>query len=87
MTTAQKISRRFNNDGRCFKDCDGYYLTEILEDTSVREDWRDGYRTGDTVRYTFMDDSVITVAGDAWDLGYPSCYCWQSCPNEDCENH
>jgi len=87
MTIAQAIARRFNNDGMNFKDKDGHYLTEVLEDTSIREDWRDGYRTGDVIRYTFMDQSVITVAGDGWDLGYGLCYCWRSCPNEDCPIH
>jgi hypothetical protein len=50
--------------------------------------WRDGVRTGDVYSLAFSDGSVITVAGDAWGLGFPGCFCWAGCPDPACtESH
>jgi hypothetical protein len=39
----------------------------------------------DKVRYR-VGDLWVTVAGDAWDYGYATCYCWQGAGHsDDCE--
>jgi hypothetical protein len=45
--------------------------------------WRDGVRTG-VYSLKFSDGSVITVAGDAWDFGFPRCFCWAGAPAHSC---
>ena len=82
-TTAEKISEKFSNDGQCFTNAAGEELDDVCE-AHTRPDYRDGYGT-DTYRYTFDDGSVITIAGDGWDLGYPGCYCWQGVGHDDCD--
>ncbi len=43
------------------------------------------------MRFTFADDSCLTVAGDAWDYGYPDCWCWAGLPpyesTDTCPHH
>lgn len=75
-TTAEKISDRFI-DGQVFTNAAGEELDDVCEAEGGRLEYRDGYRTGDVMRYAFNDESAILIAGDAWDLGYPGCYCWQ----------
>jgi len=58
-------------------------LSDECREAAIREDWRDGPRTGTVLRYTFADGSVITCAGDAWDFGYSECYCWQDSGHAD----
>ena len=94
-TTASKISDRFSNDGQVWKDADGVYLAHALNSAvGVPEGYReftgpDGSRKDrkndrdEVVRWTFADGSVITIAGDGWDFGYPGCYCWEGAGHTD----
>ena len=86
-STAEQISELLGNDGQQWATYEGESFQEVVARYQGKEEWRDGYRTGDVVRVTFPDNSVITVAGDAWDLGYPNCFCWQSCQDEHCPIH
>jgi hypothetical protein len=73
-TTAEGIAAQFHNDGQRFETENGITIEDVLAETAIDEDYRDGRGT-DTVRYTFRDDSVLTIAGDCWDLGYLGCFC------------
>lgn len=73
MTNAEKISAMHDDDG-------GRELV-IMGDGpwfGVTVEWRDGYRTGDTVAYRLRDGSSIIQSGDAWDLGCCAGFCWAS---------
>ena len=82
MTIAQQIAAALDNDGQQWRTRPTDYtepvtfneLIERLGGASVS--WRDGWQTGDVYSYEFSDGSVITVAGDAWDIGFSDCYCW-----------
>ncbi len=76
-TTAQKIAEQLHDDGQVWETDGGITFGRLVAEESSRADWRDGYRTGEVVRYTFLDGSVITEAGAAWDFGYLDCFCWQ----------
>jgi hypothetical protein len=75
-TIAQQIANSLDNDGQQFRTrptdgSEGVTFTDLVEQYGAYiEPWRD------KCRFTFDDRSIITVAGDAWDLGYPDCYCW-----------
>ena len=71
----------FDNDGQVFETVDGIELEEVCCEYT-RPDYRDGVGT-DVIRWTFADDSVITVAGDGWDYGYVDCYCWRGAGHSD----
>ena len=76
MTTAERISARYGDDGQCWVDGDNVTIDDACAaERGVTIDERPG--TSGTVRYTFSDGSVLTIAGDGWDLGFPGCYCWQ----------
>ena len=83
MTTAEKISALLHDDGQCWKTDDGRSFADLVDEYRASESWRDGHRTGDVVRYTFDDGSVLTEAGDGWDFGYPDCYCWEGVGHDD----
>lgn len=77
-TLAQQLADLLGNDGLRFRADDGRDFDEIvaaLGGSTV--EWRDGYWAGHVFRHVLRDGSVITVAGDAWDLGFAECYCWQ----------
>lgn len=82
MTTAQKLSALLHDDGQTWHTDDGRLLDDWCEEEGARRESLDGHGTS-VYRYTFKDDSVITVAGDAWDLGYLDCYCWQGAGHND----
>lgn len=85
-TTAEQIAARFHGDGQCWTDDNGKEFDAECSDACVRCEWRDGFKVGDTYRYEFVDGSVITVAGDGWDFGYPDCYCWRGAGHtEECQ--
>lgn len=88
MTSAQVISAFFNDDGQRWCTENGVRMHECIEHHGGVLTWRDGWRTGDTVRADFPDGSCITMAGDAWDIGFPGCFCWAGCGHdESCEAH
>jgi hypothetical protein len=72
MTMAEKISERFKDDGQVFVDKDGKSIDDVCAVACDRS-----LTIGDCTRYTFSDDSIITVCTEAWDFGYPECMCWQ----------
>ena len=75
-TTATRIADLLNHDGERVLDM------EALAEKRGAKSHRDG--AGRT-RYTFADDSAITGADGAWDLGYTYCWCWQGAGHtEDC---
>jgi hypothetical protein len=80
MTKAEKIAERYGNDGLSWYDADAIHLEEACHDYPHTCDQKDGI-----VRYTFNDGSVLTLAGGAWDFGYPNCFCWRGGGHcEDC---
>lgn len=94
MTTAEKIAARYDNDGQRWRDTDGIDLDDACRAVGAQTTWRGGYRIryisnprrhGDTYRYDFPDGSSITVAGAAWDIGYPDCFCWRDDGHSGCD--
>ena len=87
---AHQIAAALDNDGQQFRTRptdDGEPLTfrDLVEQHGGASiDWRDGWRTGDVRRHTFGDGSIITVAGDGWDFGFATCFCWAGCTTDDC---
>ena len=83
-TTATMIADLLHNDGQCWETDDERTFDELMaEHKATRE--TDGF---DECRYTFSDGSIITVCGDAWDFGFPTCWCWAGCQSEECgEDH
>jgi hypothetical protein len=75
-TTADAIAAALGNDGLCWATPSGVTLDQLIDQHNGALTWRDGWHTGDTVRADFRDGSSITMAGDAWDIGYPECFCW-----------
>lgn len=92
LTIAQKIAAALDNDGMQWRtrptdDSEPQTFEELIEaHGGASLEWRDGYRTGDTVRYSFSDGSMITVWGEAWDYGFADCFCWAGCPDDECDN-
>lgn len=58
-------------------------MDEACVEEGARQDWRDGWRTGDVVALRFKDGSCITIMGDAWDIGFPECHCWRDAGHFD----
>ena len=85
-TTAQRISDALGNDGQCWTTAGGITFDTLVHSHRHLCEWRDGWHTGDVYRLTFLDGSIITVAGDAWDLGFSDCFCWEGAQNEDCKS-
>ena len=85
MTTAEKITARYDNDGQQWLDIYDIDLDDVCKAAGAEVEWRDGYRTGDTYRYDFPDGSCITVSGAAWDIGYPDCFCWRDDGHSGCD--
>jgi hypothetical protein len=90
LTIAQRISTALNGDGQQWRTRptdggDSLTIDDLIAQyggASVA--WRDGVRTGDVYSLAFSDGSVITVAGDAWDFGFPGCFCWAGAPAPSC---
>jgi len=83
MTIAQQIAAALDNDGQQWRtrptdESDPMTFTDLVERHGAYiQTWRDNSR------FTFSDGSVITVAGSAWDFGFPTCYCWQGAGHDD----
>jgi len=73
MKTAEKIAKRYITGDR-FYDHDEHIDVACLCQGGWQE-WRDGPGS-DIYRWAFPDGSVITIAGAAWDFGFPGCWCW-----------
>jgi hypothetical protein len=85
LTIAETIAALLHDDGQRFTADDGRTLSELAREHSNAIAWRDGRQTGDAYRIDFSDGSCITVAGDAWDYGFPNCWCWHGAGhNDDC---
>jgi hypothetical protein len=76
MSIAQQIAQALDNDGQQWRtrptdDSEPRTFDDLIEQHGAYiQPWRD------KCRFTFDDGSIITVAGDAWDLGFADCYCW-----------
>ena len=81
MTTAEIISAQYNDDGSCHRDADGVTIYEACSEVFGSRVYRQT-RSG-LVRWDFRDGSSITMCADAWDLGYPGCYCWRTAGHSD----
>ncbi len=79
-TTAEKIADLLDNDGQNFETDDGRILGDLLIGEGAVLKWSNKYAA---TRYTLPDGSSITIAGPAWDLGYPDCFCWQGVGHTD----
>jgi hypothetical protein len=84
MTHAEIVADRLNNDGQCWTAADGITFDELIAAQEHTVEFRDGQRQGDSYRFVFRDGGVITVNGDAWDLGFTDCFCWAGNPADDC---
>jgi hypothetical protein len=76
MTTAERIARRFNDDGQTFE-VDGIQIIDACRDTAPGVPRVN--RAGDSERYEFRDGSAIVISGGGWSIGFPSpatCHCW-----------
>jgi len=76
-TTAQKISAQFDDDGSRFGATNDDGETEFELACEAAGGRRTDAHDSNGRRWQFADDSVITICGPAWDLGYADCYCWQ----------
>lgn len=79
-TIAEQISARFGDDGLNFRDREGWDLLCVLTQEKMTHVFNPGR---EAIRYIFADESVITVSGHAWDLGYLDCSCWQGAGHDD----
>lgn len=79
MTTAETISKLFGDNGQVFTSRDGLELDEACAQAGGRREKRDG----GSVRWLFSDASAITVHGDAWDIGFAGCWCWQGVGHDE----
>ena len=76
MSIDQQIAQALDNDGQQWRtrptdDSEPRTFDDLIEQHGAYiQPWRD------KCRFTFDDGSIITVAGDAWDLGFADCYCW-----------
>lgn len=77
MGQAEQMAERYGNNGRQWSDDAGVHLTDSMIEAGARCLDRENARAGRAARWQFPDGSVITTAGDAWDLGYAGCLCWQ----------
>ncbi len=75
-TTAEQVAEIFSNDGLTWVvEIDGEDLD--LVDVMIRHGaMLDERGPGREERWIFPDGSVITLAEEAWDLGYTGCFCW-----------
>lgn len=79
-TQAELISVQFGDDGLCFTNNVGTPLALICNELAA-----DRSESGDAIRWTFPDGSVITAVGGGWDFGYDDCFCYRGAGhNDDC---
>lgn len=83
MTIAETIATRYGNDGTQWNDDKEQHLSAVCEEAGGIKETKDT----EDFRYVFPDDSVITVCGAGWDLGFKDCWCWAGCPSPECPNH
>lgn len=87
---AERIAEQLGNNGMTWQDNSGNTLDQLAAEAG-------GYLErhpckSDVCRWVFPDDSVITEAGEAWDFGFSTCWCWVGAPYQahptphgDCE--
>jgi hypothetical protein len=85
LTIAERIAAALGNDGMRWSTPDGTEFEDLVAQHGGAYIARDPRRP-DVARYTFADGSIITAAGDAWDLGYADCWCWQGCQSDNCDS-
>lgn len=89
-TIAETIAEQLGDNGMTWQDTSGNTLDRLAAEAGG-ELHRHPTRN-DVCRWTFPDGSAITEAGEAWDFGFPACWCWVGAPYEahpapagDCE--
>ena len=77
MTTAEKISECFRDDGQCCKKGGMTLQQACLGERPIITTEAKG-TDNEKNRYEFRDGSSIVTDGLAWDLGLPGgCFCWE----------
>lgn len=89
-TIAETIAEQLGDNGMTWQDTSGNTLDRLAAEAGG-ELHRHPTRN-DVCRWAFPDGSAITEAGEAWDFGFPTCWCWVGAPYEahpapagDCE--
>ena len=83
ITIADLIGNVFGNDGLNFEaEMMGYEvcLPEVCGSFAISTDV--GY---EKEKFTFMDGSIITLCGGAWDKGFECCFGWVGCGGHSVE--
>lgn len=82
MTLAEKIADMYDGQNFALPD-ERSSLEELLKDSGARRVAHGSDTAHGPVRYSFIDDSAITIVGACWDLGYADCFCWHSVGHTD----
>jgi len=82
QTDAEVFAAAMGEDGLTFRLEDGRSLDEVADEHGAEPVY--GYTHG--YKLVFCDDSIVTVTGSVWDLGYEECWCLRGAGHEDdCE--
>ncbi len=68
---AGTVAEIMGNDGQKYDLLDGRTLRDVCEEHGATTEV-----DGDTMKFTFSDESMITDSGSAWDISYADCGCW-----------
>ena len=79
-TIAETIAAALGDNGMTWRTADGATLDQLAEQAGGELDRHP--RRPDVCRWIFPDGSVITAAGDGWDFGFATCWCWAGAPFE-----
>lgn len=79
-TIAERVSAALGDNGMTWRTNDGVSLDTLADHFGGALEQHPS--KPDVCRWVFPDGSVITGAGDAWDFGFGSCWCWAGCPGE-----
>lgn len=74
LSIAQSVSRTLDGDGMQWTTKEGVEFAELCKFHGGVDERND--KDHDAVKWTFPDESIIAVNGDAWDLGHADCWCW-----------
>lgn len=77
-TIAETIAASLGDNGTIWRTDDGVSLDQLAEAADAEVDRHP--RKPDVCRWTFPDGSVITAAGEGWDFGFATCWCWAGEP-------
>ena len=83
-TAAKLIARALGHDGQRWATPDGVTLDDLIDLHGGRVDRHPEFPSVELWRAIFADGSALLVATNAWDIGYPECWCWQGNGHENC---